>query len=120
MHEVQKITPNWLPSWLALIEALPHAVLLVDDRDLRVLGANASAAQLTGLAPQTLSGHSVRLLLNAPEDECFWEEVDAGLDAELDSETLLLRADGSHVAVHRQLRHSLLLPGFGNEAVIAL
>ena len=113
MHEVQKITPNWLPSWLALIEALPHAVLLVDDRDLRVLGANASAAQLTGLAPQTLSGHSVRSLLNAPEDECFWEEVDAGLDAELDSETLLLRADGSHVAVHRQLRHSLLLPGFG-------
>ena len=113
MHEVQDEAPSWLVGYRALIEALPDAVLLVDETELRVVGANAQAAQLTGLALRELQGYPVRSLLNSPEDQCFWDDVQAGLDVHIASETLLHRADGSSAYVSRQIRRSQPLAGHG-------
>ncbi|GAP37585.1 diguanylate cyclase/phosphodiesterase with PAS/PAC sensor(s) [Piscinibacter sakaiensis] len=87
----------------ALIDGLCDAVWLVDP-DYRVLAANAAAGRLIGLPASTLLGRHVLDLLVMPEDRCFWQEVDDGGEACLDSQTLLRRIDGSTLPVLRQVQ----------------
>ena len=90
-------------QWLALIEGMLEAVLLIDPLQLRVLAANRAAHELMKLPPDALTGIPVVELAAAPEDLFFWEDVAAGLSDNIFSETLLQIADGSTVQVERRV-----------------
>ena len=76
-------------QWLALIEGMLEAVLLIDPLQLRVMAANRAAHELMKMPPGSLSGMPVVELAAAPEDLFFWEDVAAGLSDNIFSETLL-------------------------------
>ena len=90
-------------QWLALIEGMLEAVLLIDPLQLRVLVANRAAHELMKWPPNALTGISVVDLAAAPEDLYFWEDVAAGLSDNIFSETLLNIADGSTIEVERRV-----------------
>lgn len=90
-------------QWLALIEGMLEAVLLIDPLHLRVLVANRAAHELMKRPPNDLTGISVVELAAAPEDLYFWEDVAAGLSDNIFSETLLHIADGSTIEVERRV-----------------
>ena len=90
-------------QWLALIEGMLEAVLLIDPVQLRVLVANRAAHELMKSQPNGLTGIPVVNLAAAPEDLYFWEDVAAGLSDNIFSETLLQIADGSTIEVERRV-----------------
>lgn len=90
-------------QWLALIEGMLEAVLLIDPLQLRVMAANRAAHELMKMPPGSLSGMPVVELAAAPEDLFFWEDVAAGLSDNIFSETLLQLSDGSTVQVERRV-----------------
>ena len=90
-------------QWLALIEGMLEAVLLIDPVNLRVLVANRAAHELMKLPPNGLTDIPVVNLAAAPEDLFFWEDVAAGLSDNIFSETLLQLADGSTIEVERRV-----------------
>jgi diguanylate cyclase (GGDEF)-like protein/PAS domain S-box-containing protein len=94
-----------LAVWRTLIEAMLHAVWLVDARELRIVAANRAAGALMGRPADELLGKEVIALVATPEDLCFWGEVAAGLTDAIDSETLVCRADGAVVPVLRRVSH---------------
>jgi diguanylate cyclase (GGDEF)-like protein/PAS domain S-box-containing protein len=87
----------------ALIEAMLHAVWLVDAAHLRIVAANQAAAVLTGVPVAQLLGREMRAMATTPEDQCFWNEAAAGLARELLSDTWIDRADGERVPVTRRV-----------------
>jgi diguanylate cyclase (GGDEF)-like protein/PAS domain S-box-containing protein len=88
-------------AWAALIDALPHAVWLVDAASLRVIAANPAAGSLLGCEQQQLIGNSALTLAATPEDLCFWEDAGAGARDGLASDSFARRCDGTAVPVHR-------------------
>ncbi|AKJ28958.1 EAL and GGDEF domain-containing protein [Caldimonas brevitalea] len=86
-----------------LLDGMLEAAWLVDPVELRVLAANPGAARLLGVSVQSLVGRAVVELAATPEDLAFWEDVAAGLSDRILSNTLLVRADGSTVAVERRV-----------------
>lgn len=100
------------PPWQALIEAMLHAVWLVDRRALRIVAVNGAAARLAGVDAESLVGRPVSELVASPEDVRFWAEVRAGVADSIESETLVMRGE---VAVPI-LRRVSLLAGFGGPA----
>jgi diguanylate cyclase (GGDEF)-like protein/PAS domain S-box-containing protein len=86
-----------------LIEGLLEAVWIVDPVSLRILSVNAAAAKMLGMEPQALVGKPVVELTATPEDMFFWQDVAAGLVDSINSETLMLHADGSTVPVERRV-----------------
>ena len=92
-----------LAAWRTLIEAMLHAVWLVDARTLRIVAANRASSALMGGAGDDLLGKEVIELVSTPEDLCFWGEVSSGLTHAIDSETLVCRADGSVAQVTRRV-----------------
>jgi len=92
-----------LAVWRTLIEAMLHAVWLVDARELRIVAANQAAGVLMGRPADELLGKEVIALVATPEDLCFWGEVAAELTDAIDSETLVCRADGAVVPVLRRV-----------------
>ena len=91
------------PDTSLLIEAMLHAVWLVDAHDLRVVAANRAAVALTGLPAAEVTGRDMLDLASTPEDLAFWAEAGAGLGEAIESETLVRRADGSAVPVLRRV-----------------
>ena len=92
-----------LAAWRTLIEAMLHAVWLVDARALRIVAVNRAAGVLLGRPGEELLGMEVIELAATPEDLCFWGEVAGGLTQVIDSETLVCRADGSVAPVTRRV-----------------
>ena len=92
-----------LAVWRTLIEAMLHAVWLVDGRELRIVAVNRAAGALMGRPADELLGKEVIALVATPEDLCFWGEVAAELTDAIDSETLVCRADGAVVPVLRRV-----------------
>ena len=90
-------------DWHTLIDALPHAVWMVDAATLRVVSANGPAAQLLGCEREQLIGNAALTLAATPEDLCFWEEAAAGHHDLLSSDTFVRRFDGSAVPVSRRI-----------------
>ncbi|MES2047472.1 MAG: EAL domain-containing protein [Pseudomonadota bacterium] len=90
-------------QWLALIEGMLEAVLLIDPLQLRVLAANRAAHELMKLPAGALTDTPVVELAAAPEDLFFWEDVAAGLSDNIFSETLLQISDGSTIQVERRV-----------------
>ncbi len=95
------MTPS--ADWHTLIDALPHAVWMVDAATLRVVSANAPAAQLLGCEREQLIGNAALTLAATPEDLCFWEEAAAGHHDMLSSDTFVRRFDGTAVPVSRRI-----------------
>lgn len=92
-----------LALWRTLIEAMLHAVWLVDARTLRIVAVNRAAGVLMGRSGDDLLGKEVIELVATPEDLCFWGEVASGLTQAITSDTLVCRADGSVAAVTRRV-----------------
>ena len=99
--------PGALPArWQALIEAMLDAVWLVEPATLRIVAANQAAGRLVGVAPGALIGKSVLDFAPTPEDLCFWDEVadgSVGVDAGIESESLVRRDDGVCTPVLRRV-----------------
>ena len=90
-------------SWGPLLDAMLHAVWLVDATDLTVVAVNGPALDLWGGETQGLVGRSVLELAPTPEDDAFWREARAGVASGIESDALVRRADGSTVAVTRSV-----------------
>ena len=90
-------------DWHALIDAMPHAVWMVDAVTLRVVAANGPAATLLGCGREQLIGNAALTLAATPEDLCFWEEAADGQLEPLSSDTFVRRFDGTVVPVSRRI-----------------
>ena len=89
--------------WAGLLDAMLHAVWLVDASSLRIVEVNRAGAALLGATPAELVGLAVRDLAATPEDRCYWDDVAAGRSADIESDTYVLRADGTLRAVTRRV-----------------
>jgi diguanylate cyclase (GGDEF)-like protein/PAS domain S-box-containing protein len=87
----------------ALIEALPHAVWLVDAKALSIVAANHAAGSLLGVAATDLIGKPVLELAATPEELCFWGEVADDTADAIETQTLVRRVDGTTVPVTRRV-----------------
>jgi diguanylate cyclase (GGDEF)-like protein/PAS domain S-box-containing protein len=92
-----------LAQWSGLIETMLDAVWLVDARTLRVAAANRAAVVLAAMPLAEIVGKDVLELAATPEDLCFWGDTAQGLAGQIESDTLLMRGDGSTVAVTRRV-----------------
>ena len=103
------------PVWQPLIDSLLEAVCLVEPLGLRIVAANAAAGTLFGVAAESLVGQPVIELVAAPEDECFWEDMAAGVaiveGAQIHSDTFVRHADGRLLPVERRVNRVWMRPG---------
>lgn len=105
-------------TWQTLIDAMLHAVWLVDPGDLCIVAANRAAGELAGLPVAQLIGMQAVALTPAPQDICFWGEVAEGLSDSIESETFAVRL-GRAVPVTRRVSRVDLAAG-GSLFVVAL
>ena len=103
--------------WAGLLDAMLHAVWLVDARSLRIVEVNRAGATLLGATPAELVGLAVRDLAATPEDRCYWDEVAAGRISDIESDTYVLRADGTLRAVTRRVSRLAHPGGTGGMAL---
>jgi diguanylate cyclase (GGDEF)-like protein/PAS domain S-box-containing protein len=114
------LPPATLAAWGAFAGAMLHAAWLVRAGPVpRIAAANAAAETLVRLDASALIGRPALELLASPEDEAFWNDVGAGQAAEIESDTLLKRPDGSIVPVRRRVR-ALAIDDAGGTASSAL
>jgi diguanylate cyclase (GGDEF)-like protein/PAS domain S-box-containing protein len=88
---------------LPLLDALLEAIWLVDPVSLCVVSANRAACQLVGIAATDLVGRPVADLTGTPEDMFFWQDVAAGFNDPIQSETFVLGFDGTAIPVERRV-----------------
>ena len=93
-------TPEASP---ALLEAMMHAVWLVDAVELKIVAANAAAAALCGAAESELIGRPVLDFAVTPEDHAFWRDAAEGVSGPIESDALVRRIDGAVVPVARRI-----------------
>jgi diguanylate cyclase (GGDEF)-like protein/PAS domain S-box-containing protein len=86
-----------------LIEAMLDAVWLVDARTLTIVAANRAADTLMAVAAGGLVGKTMIELAATPEDLCFWGEAADGLVDQIESDSMIARADGRVVPVTRRV-----------------
>ncbi len=99
------LPPATLAAWSAFAGAMLHAAWLVRAGPVpRIAAANDAAEALVRLDAAALIGRPALEMLASPEDEAFWNDVAAGQAAEIESDTLLRRPDGSIVPVRRRVR----------------
>ncbi|MBK9028131.1 MAG: EAL domain-containing protein [Propionivibrio sp.] len=89
--------------WQSLLEGMIEAVWLVDPLTLHIVAANRAATSMLNMEPGKLVGKPVTELATTPEDQFFWEDVAAGRDDHIFSETLLLLEDGRTIPVERRV-----------------
>ncbi len=96
-----------LALWQPLIDAMLHAVWLVDAQSLRIVAANRAAGMLLGMPLADLIGTEVLDLAATPEDLCFWgdvaAQVDGGMAQQIESQTYVTRRDGTAAPVLRRV-----------------
>ena len=90
-------------DWAALLDAMLHAVWLVDAHTLCIVAATAAATRLHGGAEGELLQRPVLEFAVTPEDQAFWDEAGKVGARPIESETLVRRADGSSVPVLRRV-----------------
>ncbi len=91
-------------SLLPWMDGLMEAVWIVDAVSQRILAANRAAGELCGTSTEALVGKIVIDFLASPQDVAFWDEVTTGMLHPIQSETLLLRADGRAIPVERRVQ----------------
>jgi diguanylate cyclase (GGDEF)-like protein/PAS domain S-box-containing protein len=104
--------------WKGLIDSLGDGVLIVDPLDFSVVDANRQALVMLGLARKELLGRPVVDFAVTPEDLCFWEDAAAGLGTDIDSSSVVRRADGTILPVRRRV--NLARFGTGQSAYLAV
>ena len=97
-------------GWKPVLDGMLEAVWVVDPKSLRVLEVNGLAASLVGMSREACVGKPVIEFTATPEDMFFWEDVAAGLDFEIHSNTLLRTAGGVAIAVERKVSRVWLNP----------
>ena len=85
----------------ALLDAMLHAVWLVDAAGLRIVAVNAAAAALCDVAASDMVGRPVLDFAVTPEDHAFWRDAADG--GPIESDALVRRADGSVLPVFRRV-----------------
>jgi diguanylate cyclase (GGDEF)-like protein/PAS domain S-box-containing protein len=98
------VPASLLSAWAQTIDALGDAAWLVDGASTLVLAANAAALELLGLPLERLVGCNAAHLIATPEDLAFWDDVRAGHDQWLQSDTVLVHASGRLVKISRRVR----------------
>jgi diguanylate cyclase (GGDEF)-like protein len=116
--EAPALAPARLEHWDALVEALPDAAWIVALPSRAVVAVNETATRWLGRPREALLAARADQLLATPEDLAHWDETAAGRADALDSETLLMTADGRALHVRRSIR-PLAAPG-GSHAAHAL
>ncbi|ABM95465.1 EAL domain-containing protein [Methylibium petroleiphilum] len=103
------------PVWEPLIGSLLEAVCLVEPLTLHVVAANEAAAALFGQPVSALVGRPVIELSATPEDECFWEDMAAGVGTaegpQIHSDSFVRHADGRMIPVERRVNRIWMRPG---------
>lgn len=93
-------TPEASP---ALLEAMLHAVWLVDATSLRIVAVNSAGTTLCGARDDEVVGRPVLDFAATPEDQAFWGDAAQGVSAPLESDALVRRVDGGIVSVVRRV-----------------
>ena len=88
----------------ALIDAMLHAVWLVETDSLRIVAANAAAGTLMGVEPAWLVGRDMHELAATPEDICFWDDAVAGASQAIESDSWVRRCHVNHWATASRTR----------------
>ena len=92
-----------LPAWSMLLAALGEPAWLVCARRGTVLAINADALALLGKSEAALLDQPADGLILTPEDMAFWDEAAHGSPARLQSDTVLVDANGALVQVSRRI-----------------
>ena len=100
-----------LAPGLPLLDALLEAIWLVDPVSMCVVSANRAACKLVGIAAADLVGRPVADLTGTPEDMFFWQDVAAGFNDPIQSETFVLGFDGTAIPVERRVNRVWLEVG---------
>lgn len=90
-------------QWDSVLQNLLEPVWLVDPTTLNIEVVNRAAEQLLGYLSKDLIGHPVTDFACTPEDMFFWDDVASGGEALIESETLVVHADGSLIPVVRRV-----------------
>lgn len=90
-----------LDPTLALLRAMADAAWVVDGTLGIVMAANDAAERLLGRGP--LAGLEADQVLETLEDTAYWDEVRGGMKPVLESDTEIVRPDGSVRAVARRI-----------------
>ena len=93
-----------LPAWSMLLAALGEPAWLVCARRGTVLAINADALALLGKSEAALLDQPADGLILTPEDMAFWDEAAHGSPARLQSDTVLVDANGALVQVSRRIQ----------------
>ncbi|MDB5895056.1 MAG: diguanylate cyclase, partial [Rhodoferax sp.] len=99
---------------MSCIECVLDAVWVIDRTSLVIIGVNEAAVQLLGLSKAQLIGQPVAAFTASPEDSFFWDDVAAGHDPTIHSETRMPCGDGQTLQVERRI--SPLHLGDGQQA----
>jgi diguanylate cyclase (GGDEF)-like protein len=92
-----------LPAWLSMLDSLGEPAWIVAADTLAVAGLNPPARCLLGLNDVAVHDLNATLLIGAPEDMAFWDDVRAGLVGALASETMVVATDGRLLQVMRRI-----------------
>ena len=87
----------------ALLDGMPHAAWLVALQGQTVVAANAAAGALFGLPARSLQGQTATALVVSPEDLAWWAAAAGGDAGRLESDTVVLTADGRALHVRRSI-----------------
>jgi len=99
-----------LSAWRAMLAAMGEPAWIVEPQGLTVCAVNAEALGLLGQTEASVLGQGADSLIATPEDLAFWDDLRAGHDAGLHSDTVLVDATGRLVQVTRRVQ-SLTEPG---------
>lgn len=94
--------------WQPLLDGMIEAVWLIDPIEFRIVAANRAATAMLKMDHGELIGKNVVDLAATPEDQFFWEDVAAGFNSTIYSETTLLLGDGSTIPVERRVTQATL------------
>ena len=83
-----------LPAWLSMLDSLGEPAWIVAADTLAVAGLNPPARCLLGLNDVAVHDLNATLLIGAPEDMAFWDDVRAGRVGSLASEAMVVATDG--------------------------
>lgn len=81
-------------SWRSLLNGMLEAVCLVEPATLQILQVNHACEILYGKSAAKIVGQSIKEWIDTPEDVFFWDGVAQGHHDNIESETLLRRANG--------------------------
>ncbi len=104
----------------ALLDGMPHAAWLVALQGQTVVAANAAAGALFGLPARSLQGQTATALVVSPEDLAWWAAAAGGDAGRLESDTVVLTADGRALHVRRSIGLVTVADGPAAHALVVL